>query len=221
MLNYYFYMKKIFLAGAFLLVSGVISAQYNYRDANRIGIIAGVNQFTLYTDDFQTTSGIGWNAGLSIRGNFYNDFDMVYALQFSENNFTVATKSQYGKNEEVNYKLSSAQISFLLSYKIIENHLSVELGPLFQINGKFEVDDQYNDNIINGTTLFVEQTLGISNFNFYPVIGITGGITHFRANIQYQYGLTNMLGGLDNPDEGITNLKGNAGIISGNLLIYL
>jgi hypothetical protein len=214
-------MKKLLIAAVFLLFSGIITAQYNYRDSNRIGIIGGVNQFTLFTDNFDTKPGIGWNAGLSVRGNFYNDFDIVYALHFSENNFTVATKNPNGKNEEVNYKLSSAQISFLFSYKIVENHLSVELGPLFQINGKFDVDDQYKQNTVNSTTLYVEQTLGISNFNFYPVIGITGGVTHFRATVQYQYGLTNMLGGLNNPDEGINDFKGHAGVLSGNLLIYL
>jgi hypothetical protein len=30
----------------------------------------GANQFTLNTKNFQTKPGLGWNGGLSIRGNF-------------------------------------------------------------------------------------------------------------------------------------------------------
>ncbi len=111
-------MKKIALTTVFILISIAALAQYNYRDANRIGITFGVNQFTLNTNNFQTKPGSGWNGGLSVRGNFYNDWDMVYALQFSENNFTVATKSFFLANEDVNYKLPSAQISLQLSYKL-------------------------------------------------------------------------------------------------------
>ena len=55
--------------------------------SNRIGISAGVNQFTLNTDNFETKPQTGWNAGLSVRGNFYDNWDMVYAIQFSDNNF--------------------------------------------------------------------------------------------------------------------------------------
>lgn len=214
-------MTKKFFTLATIFVTFVSSAQYNYRDSNRIGIMAGINQFTLYTDDFQSQPGTGWNAGLSLRGNFYNNWDMVYAMQFSENNFTVATTNSFFKKEEVEYKLPSAQISLMFSYKIVENHLSVELGPVFQINGKFNIDEQYEDNIINGTTLFAKDITDISNFNFYPAIGITAGVTHFRFNLQYQYGVTNMLSNINNPDEGISGLKGNAGILSGNLIVYL
>jgi hypothetical protein len=45
-------------------------AQYGYRDSNRSGINFGANQFTLNTKNFQTKPGLGWNGGLSIRGNF-------------------------------------------------------------------------------------------------------------------------------------------------------
>jgi hypothetical protein len=146
---------------------------------------------------------------------------MVYAMQFSENNFTVATKNGFLKNEEVEYTLPSAQISLMFSYKIIESHLSVELGPVFQINGQFKIEEQYEENTINGTTLYAKDITDISNFNFYPAVGITAGVTHFRFNVQYQYGLTNMLDSLNNSETGISDLKGNAGIVSGNLIVYL
>lgn len=213
-------MKKRYLTLVFILISVTVFAQYDYRDSNRIGISFGVNQFTLNTNDFHTQPAIGWNAGLSMRGNFYNNWDMVYAMQFSENNFSVATQSLFLSNEDVNYKLASAQISLQLSYKLIENVLSVEFGPLVQINGKFKVAAENENNIISGTTLLAKDIVDISKFNFYPTVGVTFGVRHFRANISYQYGITNMLENLNSKNLGV-NLKGNPGIINGNLILYL
>ena len=212
-------MKKIFLTSILSLITMVCFSQYEYRDSNRIGISFGLNQFTLNTNNFETKPGNGWNAGLSMRGNYYNNWDMVYAMQFSENNFSVATNSGF-ISEDTNYKLSSAQVSLMLSYKIVENHLSVEFGPLLQINGKLNVEKDQQNNIITGTTLLAKDIVDISQFNFYPVIGITAGVRHVRLNISYQYGGNNMLGNLNNKNLGYS-FKGNPGILNGNLIIYL
>lgn len=213
-------MKKRYLTSVFIFISITVFAQYDYRDSNRIGISFGINQFTLNTNNFQTKPATGWNAGLSMRGNFYNNWDMVYAMQFSENNFSVATRSLFLANEAVNYKLASAQISLQLSYKLIENHLSIEFGPLVQVNGKFKIAAENENNIISGTTLLAKDIVDISKFNFYPAVGITFGVRHFRANISYQYGINNMLENLNNKNLGV-NFKGNPGIINGDLIIYL
>ncbi len=216
-------MKKTLFTFAFVFISMVVFAQYEYRDSNRIGITVGVNQFSLNTKDFQTKPGTGWNAGLSMRGNFYNKWDMVYAMQFSENNFsvatTVATMDIY-LPEDVNYKLSSAQIALMLSYKIVENNLSFEFGPVVQVNGKLKTDFSNENNILSGTTLLAKDIVDISRFNFYPAIGITAGVRHFRLNVSYQYGINNMLGNLNSKNEAV-NFKGNASILNGNLIIYL
>ncbi|MCI4442323.1 MAG: hypothetical protein JHC39_02350 [Lentimicrobium sp.] len=213
-------MKKIFFSFVFILITMNVFAQYEYRDSNRIGISFGVNQFTLNTTNFETKPGSGWNAGLSMRGNFYDDWDMVYAMQFSENNFTATTTSGFISNEAVNYKLSSVQISLMLSYKIIENHLSFEFGPLVQVNGKLNVEKGKENNIITGTTLLAKDIVDISTFNFYPVIGITAGVRHVRLNVSYQYGINNMLGNLNSQNLGYS-FKGNPGILNGNLILYL
>ncbi len=212
-------MKKLYFAFVFTLISMTVFSQYDYRDSNRIGISFGLNQFTLNTNNFETKPGNGWNAGLSKRGNFYNNWDMVYAMQFSENNFSVATNSGF-ISEDTNYKLSSAQVSLMLSYKILENHLSVEFGPLLQINGKLNVEKAQENNIITGTTLLAKDIVVISQFNFYPVIGITAGVRHVRLNVSYQYGVNNMLGNLNSQNLGYS-FKGNPGILNGNLIIYL
>jgi hypothetical protein len=60
----------------------------------------------------------------------------------------------------------------------------------------------------------------ISRFNFYPAVGITAGVRHVRASVSYQYGINNMLGNLKSKNLGV-NFKGNAGVLNGNLIIYL
>lgn len=213
------FMKRLYFASILMLISTAVFAQYEYRDSNRIGISIGVNQFTLNTNDFQTKPGTGWNGGLSMRGNYYNNWDMVYAIQFSENNFSVATNSGF-ITEDTNYKLPAAQISLVISYRIVENHLSLEFGPLVQVNGKLKLDSSDENNIISGTTLLAKDIVDISTFNFFPVIGITAGVRHVRLNISYQYGINNMLGNLNNQNLGYS-FKGNPGILNGNLIIYL
>ncbi|MEL1239859.1 PorT family protein [Flavobacterium flavipallidum] len=213
-------MKKLLLLFGLFLVSKYSYSQYHYRDSNRIGIFGGVNQFTLNTTNFDTKAGNGWNAGLSMRGNFYNNWDMVYAIQFSENNFSVATDQLVFGKEDVNYKLPSAQISLQLSYVIIENHLTFEFGPLVQVNGKYKIDSDKQDNIISGTTLRAKDITDIGKFNFYPTVGITAGVKHFRFNVSYQYGISNMLGNLNSKNLGY-QFRGNPGILNGNVIIYL
>ncbi|WP_366185751.1 PorT family protein [Flavobacterium ovatum] len=213
-------MKKLILTAISLLSMVSIYSQYGYKDSNRIGIMAGINQTTLNTSNFATKAETGWNGGLSMRGNFYNNWDMVYSMQFSENNFSVATKYNGIIDEDVKYKLPSAQISLQLSYVILENHLSVEFGPIVQFNGKLKLDAEKENNIISGTTLKAVDIVDISKFNLYPTIGITAGGRHLRFNVSYQYGIMNSLDNLNSKNLGYT-FKGNTGVINGNVIIYL
>jgi hypothetical protein len=213
-------MKKLYTTFVLLLISCTVIAQYGYRDSNRIGINIGVNQFSLNTKNFQTKPELGWDAGLSIRGNFYDNWDMVYGIQFSENNYTVATKSGFSADEDVNMKLASAQISLQLSYVLVENVVSIEFGPIIQVGGKLKSEYDKENNIVTGTTLLVKDIQDISKFNFYPAVGLTAGVKHFRFNVSYQYGVNNMLENLNTKNLGY-DFKGNPGILNGNIILYL
>ena len=220
MYSQYYYMKiSYFFFLAFFAITSV-NAQYGYRDSNRIGIMFGANQMSLNTNNFTTNPEIGWNGGLSMRGNFYNHWDMIYAIQFSENRFSVPTKGLDINNEDVQYKLPSAQISLQLSYVILENHLSIEFGPVVQLNGKLKLDSDKENNFINGTMLQAKDIVDVSKFNFYPTVGVTAGGKHLRFNLSYQYGLTNLLGNLNTNTVGY-DFKGNASMLNGNVIIYL
>lgn len=213
-------MKNFYFTFVFILLTISVFCQYNRRDANRIGIIFGFNQFSLHSNNFISKPSSGLNAGLSLRGNYFDDWDIVYSIQFSENNFSVATKNLASVTKDAKYKLASAQISYQLSFRLIEHHLTFEFGPLVQVNGKLTLDNLSEKNTIIGTKLLAKDIVDISRFNFYPMVGVTAGVKHFRANISYQYCLSNMLGNLNNQNLGV-NFKGYPGILNGNIIIYL
>jgi hypothetical protein len=198
-----------------LLATTIGSAQYGYRDSNMIGITLGLNQFNVNTSDFETKPGDGWNVGLSMRGNAFNDWDAIYGLQFSEYNFKVMTFSPTFSERETNYKLSCANVTFQLSYKFIENHLSVEFGPMIQVNGELAIEETEEDYIVKGNpTLLAKDLTAISNVTIYPVVGLTAGVRNVRLNVTYQYGINNMFGKIEG------DFKGNASVLNGNIIFY-
>jgi hypothetical protein len=214
-------MKNIFLS-ILLISSFIVSAQRN-KDANYIGLSFGLNQLNLNSSNFKTKALLGYQGGLAIRGNFYNDFDMVVGMQFSETKFSVQAKDlTTSKINEVEYKLPGVQISVQPSYKIIENHLSVELGPVLQINGKLKYDKSFENNVlVDNTNLNADQITDVSKFNFNVAFGVTAGVKHVRANLQYQLGINNLLSKLN--DQDILNkpsFDGKIGILSGNIIVY-
>jgi hypothetical protein len=205
------YKKMIILL---LLKSTLGFAQYGYRDSNMIGVTLGLNQFTLNSSKIETKPDAGWNIGLSMRGNFYDDWDAIFGMQFSEYNYKIATKKGVSSNRDVNYKLPCANVTFQLSYKFIENHLSAEFGPMIQINGNAQIDKNEESNIVKGTALTAKDFTKMNSVGVYPVVGITAGVRNARLNLSYQYGVMNMLGKVEG------NFKGNASIINGNVIFY-
>jgi hypothetical protein len=202
-----------------MLVLTGANAQYKYRDSNRIGISGGVNQFSLNTKNFETSPGTSWQAGLSLRGNFYNDFDMVYGMRFGENKLMIETGASVGA-KQVEFAIPNAQIMLLLSYKIVENHLSIELGPALQVNGQMKSATQHETELVFPAGVTAKNLQDVSRFAFYPTASLTTGIKHLRLVVMYQYGVTNMLSGLDKDNPG-TSFKGTAGILSGSVVVYL
>lgn len=57
-------MKKRYTTVVLAFISFTLSAQYGYRNSNRIGINFGVNQLNLYTNNFETKPELVWNGGL-------------------------------------------------------------------------------------------------------------------------------------------------------------
>jgi hypothetical protein len=215
---------KHFLSIVLFTISLCACAQGGYRDSNRIGIGAGITQLNIYTDNFTVTPQNGWIGGFSVRGNYYNNWQMSFGMFFTDSNFSVPALG-LGGIKELSYKLSAVQIYILPSYVISENHFNVEFGPVLQVNGKLAIDkSRENDILVDQPTLFAKDITDVSKINANIYVGLNGGVKNFRARIGYQYGLTNFFGNLKNNDKvKLTGdkFKANLGLISAQLTIYL
>ena len=205
-----------------LLVSTIGYSQYGYRDGNRIGISAGVSQTTLFTDNFTANPELGFAGGLSVRGNYYNNWSMIYGMQFFSNNFSLESNF----DQKIKYNLQGVKVRLLLSYNVVEDHVSLDFGPVLQVNGKMKVATSDENKILKGTLLQADQIADISTVsgNFY--LGVSAGNKTIRAVLFYEYGFTNILNKL-NKDDALKLLnngdkfKGNLGCINGQVIINL
>lgn len=199
-------------------------AQRGHKDSNRIGIGAGLTQLNIYTDNFTVTPESGWIGGLSVRGNYYNNWQMSFGMFFTDSNFSIPTLKGL-QQTQTNFKMSAVQIYFVPSYVAVKDHLNLEFGPVLQINGKLGIDkDDENNLLLDQPGLIAKDIVDVSKINANFYVGINGGIKNARARIGYQYGLTNFFGNLKNNDNVKLlgkKMKGNIGLISGQITIYL
>lgn len=218
-------MKRILLI-ILILTSTFSFSQYRKNDGNHIGISGGVTNLSLFTSNFNTKAEMGWIGGFSVRGNYYNDWSMIFGMQFTESNFSVATTNLLAQQELVKYTLSGAQIRLLLSANFANKHLSIDFGPVLQVNGKLKIDDQNKNNIIKGTALLANDIIDITKINGNFYVGASAGGKHIRAIVFYQYGLNNIMNNLNKFDDlrlknNNRDFKGHVGMISGQLLLNL
>lgn len=219
-------MKKILIVLAITIASFQTSAQYRNKDGNRIGISAGISQMTLLSSNFKAKPEMGFMGGLSVRGNYYNDFSMTYGMQFINNSFSLETLSKLGKKEDVKYTVSGVQVRLLLSYNIVEDYFAVDFGPVLQVNGKLKVESGKEDNLLTGTLLKTEDIVDVTTINGNLYFGITAGSKVVKAVIFYQYGMNNFMNKLNKDDDlkafnGGNKFKGNIGLLGGQILISL
>ena len=218
-------MKKLHLI-VLLFTATFAFAQHGRRDGNRIGISGGISNMSMFTPNFNTSPESGWIGGFAVRGNYYNDWSAIFGMQFTESNFSVPTTNFVAQQEQVKYTLSGVQVRFLFSYNVIKNHVSVDFGPVLQVNGALKTQDKYKTNIINGTALTVEDIKDITKINGNGYLGISAGGKRVRAVVFYQYGLNNIMNNLNKKADLIVknngrDFKGHVGIISGQLLFNL
>lgn len=218
-------MKKLILFSV-LLFNVMTFAQYNRRDGNRIGIMGGITQTSLKTSNFVTKPESGWVGGLSVRGNYYDNFSAIFGMQFFENHFSVETLTPLLNKVDVDYKTMGVQIRLLASYNLIKDHVSIDFGPVLQVNDKLKIDSKSELNNVVGTFLTAKEITDVTKINGNAYVGISAGTKRIRAVVNYQYGLNNFLNNLNKSEElklknNNSNFKGNLGIISGQLLFNL
>ena len=213
------------LALAILFVSiSQVQAQRNFKEFNVIGVSGGLTLYDINTDDFITTSRESYMLGFQMRGNVYNNFDMIYGISFYDTKLGISASSiPVGGNKEVlDYNMQSAQISILGGYKIIKEHLSVEAGPILSVNGKLTLKDTPFENYtVDGyTALRAIELEDVSKVNFHLAAGLTAGFRNFRIFGQYQYGVTNVLNKLNSKNLENDNFKGNSSLLTVGVTAY-
>lgn len=216
-------LKNLFFGTVFLLSFQQIAAQRNFEEYNRIGITGGITFFDITTSNFETEQGQGFEGGFTTRGSFRGNFDLIYGISFYNNAIGVRGNDLLKTDaQSIKYQIQSAQIGLLGSLNIVKHHLSLEFGPILNVNGKMKLDsERYDDYIIDGyTTLTAKDIEDINRINFHLAGGITAGLESFRISALYQYGVTNILGRLADKNIENTDFEGHSSTISVAATIY-
>jgi len=189
-------------------------AQRNYQYYNLLGFNGGVTLFDISTSDLNTKQGTGFILGFTTRGSFYNKFDLIYGMNFLNNKIEIFGRNaeNISETQNIDYTIQGVQVTFLGSYNIVRHHLSIEAGPILNINGKMKLDsNKFEEYILDGyNELKAEEIQDISKINFHLAGGLTTGLENFRISAQYQYGVTNMLNKLNDKNLENSNFKGNS-----------
>jgi len=225
-------LKNLLFVTVALFFFQLTTAQRNYDHNNHLGLIGGIGFFDISTNDFETEQGTGYLFAFTTRGAFYNNFDLIYGINFIQNQVGILANNLIDptsnfQSQYVNYSMQSVQINLLGSFNIIKNHLSIEAGPLLNVNGKLKLDQEAFENFtVQGyDTLTSGDLENVSRVHFYLATGITAGIENFRLGAMYQYGVTNLFERFNDSEtlivpEGKT-FKGNTSTIIVTATLYL
>lgn len=206
----------------------VSSAQTNYNIRNGIGIGGGLTQYDIITDNFDTKKGSGWLiAGAASVDLPHKWYTVSYNIQVSENKLDISGREtdDVAGNEPIEYKVFAAQIGFNFHIKLIDQNLTIDLGPQLQYNGKLELqDDNQETFFINGyDNLQASDISDINQFNVNGVAGVSAGFGAFKLRAQYIYGFTNMLNKLNDQDLNVgtnaSKFEGHQSMITGSVII--
>lgn len=214
-------LKNVIIAILFLLVFQHMDAQRNYKGYNLLGITGGVSFTGIETDHFVVKRGTGFSGGFTNRGAFRNNFDLIYGINYQNSKLAFEAR-KLDNVQYLNYTIQGAQIKFLGSYNIVVKHLSLEFGPIFNINGKMKLDQKsQEDYVLSGyERLTAKDIEDISKFNVLLAGGLTAGLENFRLSAQYHYGLLNTFAPLNSKELERNDFKGHATAVLLAAVVY-
>jgi hypothetical protein len=151
---------------------------------------------------------------------------MIFGMQFTESHFTIASKTPTFQNRETPFKVMGAQIRLLLSYNLVKDHVSLDFGPVLQVNDKLKIKTTDENNSLSGTNLVAQDILDVNKVNGNLYLGISAGNKRVRAVAFYQYGVNNFLNQLNKNQALVTQnlgkkFDGHLGLLSAQLLVNL
>lgn len=220
--------KKFYLILPIFLLSFCLQAQrYGGRDSyNKLGIQAGITYGGIETDNFTTTKTTGFMGGLTTRANVYNNFIVVYGVNFySINTGILAHTVTSNVLKNIDFKTTGVQLNLFAGHKLIKENLSIEVGPILQINSKWEVDNQFKNYLVEDYNITAEDLEEVNRINLNVAANVSMGVRNVKLWLQYQYGVTNFLNalndsGLENKDSRAANLEGHLGMATAGVVYY-
>ncbi|NND63034.1 MAG: hypothetical protein HKN48_07535 [Flavobacteriaceae bacterium] len=223
-------LRNLFFVTISVLFFQNISAQHNFEQSNHLGITGGLTFLNIETSNFETEQGEGYFLAFTTRGAFYDAFDLIYGISFVQTEIgilgrDITGESNNGLSQYVDYVLQSAQINLLGSFNIINDRLSIEFGPVLNVNGKMKLKrNGFENYVLRGyENLTAEQIQNVSRVNLHAAAGITAGLENFRLSAQYQYGATNLfnrLNDLDIEQPANSKFEGNTGTLIFAVVVY-
>ncbi|WP_323787463.1 outer membrane beta-barrel protein [Psychroserpens sp.] len=211
---------------AFVTLSTAQHKRYTIK--NGIGVVGGLTQYDITTNNFVTKSGSGFLGGMIATVDIPQKwFTVSYGLQFSQNSIEVEGRSLVNplQVEQLEYDLMAIQLAFMLHVKLISDNLTLDVGPQLQYNGQLDLKNSNQKGyLINGyDTLLAEDIKDISPFNVNGVVGASAGIGSFKLRATYSYGFTNILNKLNDQNLTTTPLskefKGTQSMLAFALMI--
>lgn len=220
----------VVLLVGFVTISHAQHQRYAIR--NGVGLFGGLTKFDIITDNFKTESAQGWIGGLAAVVDLpHKWYTVSYNIQLSQNNVDIFVNSPEAVSnllEPVEYKLFTTQIAFLFHLKVLQDYITVDLGPMLQYNSNLELKNDGNKDRIISTynNLTAGDISDISRFNVNGAAGITAGFKGFKIRGQYIYGFTNMFnklnnGNLDTSGSGGSKFKGHQSMLAFTAMIIL
>lgn len=222
--------KKTYTILVIIFISFAVNAQRGWEGSyNRLGLQGGVNHFNIITDDLDVTGKTSWTAGFTTRSSFYNEFQFVYGISFYDFNVDIAGRQKIEEttaSEEIPYNMIGVQGYFLGSYKLLGHHLSLEAGPVLQVNGRLEARQDKELYYLGNYDIQAIDIEKVSPFNANMAVGASGGFETLKFWVLYQYGINNMLGrlkdeGLQEKDPSVPSWDGRMSMISGGIVVFL
>ena len=212
---------------AFVTISSAQHKRYTIK--NGIGIIGGLTQYDITTNNFTTKRGSGFIGGMIATVDIPQKwFTVSYGLQFSQNSIEIEGRSSATslQVEQLEYDLMAIQLGFTLHVKLISDYITFDVGPQLQYNGQLDLKSSSQEEFfINGYDgLLAEDIKDISPFNVNGVVGASAGIGNFKLRATYSYGFTNIFRKLNSDDDLITTpssekFKGNQTMLAFALMI--
>ena len=219
---------KVFMVVMLGICTIGVQAQKGYGDSyNRLGIQAGITYGGINSDDFNTSEKTGYKVGLTTRATVYNNFIVIYGVNFYEFKTGINVReTQDSPFSEADFKVTGVQLNLFAGHKIIGEHLSIEAGPILQINSKWKPEKEFENYFIEGYDLQAVDLEEISRINLNIAGNISAGFRDVKFWFQYQYGVNNIFSklnseGLENKDSRAANLNGHLGVATAGIVVYL